>query len=198
VIIELGCGHSKTAGAIGVDVDTTGSADIVGDAHDVLDRFPASSVDELRAFHFLEHVDDLHGLLVRVVRALKPGAKLLVSVPHFSNPYFYSDPTHRRTFGLYSFSYFAAGQVLSRRVPAYCQIEGLRLNSARLIFKSSRPFVVRHALKHFVGMVFDSCRYLREFYEENICFLFPCYEVRFELERSNYGMDEVMARRPQA
>ena len=49
-------------------------------------------------------------------------ARLEVIVPHFSNPRGYSDPTHVRFFGLYSFYYFCAAEDQPRRkVPSfYC------------------------------------------------------------------------------
>jgi len=52
-----------------------------------------------------------------------------------------------------------------------------------LIFKSARPFIVRYGIKHLIGSFFNSCTYLKELYEENFCYLFPCYEVRYILRR---------------
>src|SRR6185312_2948084 len=38
---------------------------------------------------------------------LEPGGEFRAVVPHFSNLHFYSDPTHRTFFGLYTFSYLS-------------------------------------------------------------------------------------------
>jgi hypothetical protein len=35
-----------------------------------------------------------------------------------------------------------------------------------------------------VGWLFNSCRYMQELYEENFCYIFPCYEIRFVLEKT--------------
>ena len=52
-----------------------------------------------------------------------------------------------------------------------------------LEFKSARPFYGRYAFKYVIGKVFNSCNYMKELYEENFCYLFPCYEVRYILRR---------------
>jgi hypothetical protein len=122
-------------------------------------------------------------MLDELARALRPGALLEVVVPHFSNPYFYSDPTHRSTFGLYSFSYLSSDAILRRKVPSYVRNEAFALRSVALGFKSSPPFYGRYAFKRAVGVLVNLGRWPREFYEENLCYLVPCYEVRFVLQR---------------
>ena len=115
---------------------------------------------------------------------MKPQGKLELVVPHFSNPFFYSDPTHRRFFGLYTFSYIAKDNIFTRKVPQYGWDSMFILEDVDLHFKSSRPFYGRHGIKKLLGMVFNSCTYLKEFYEENLCYVFPCYEVRYVIRRS--------------
>jgi hypothetical protein len=98
-------------------------------------------------------------------------------VPHFSNPYFYSDPTHRRFFGLYSFSYFAEDKIFSRTIPGYSRLPDLVLQDVQLRFYS--PFRQRKRLKKFLGKIFVRTVYAMEFYEEFLSQLFPCYEIRY-------------------
>ena len=83
-------------------------------------------------------------LLARVIR---PGGLLSVVVPHFSNPYFYSDYSHRGFFGLYSFSYLVSDNIHRRKVPTYGREISFELSLAELIFKSSPPFYVRYAFQ---------------------------------------------------
>ena len=106
VILELGCGRDKRPGAIGVDRMNLPGVDIVADLEDGLDFIPDSSVDEIYARSFLEHVQNFEKLMSEIVRVLKKSGKVFAYVPHFSSPYYYSDPTHKRFFGLYSFYYF--------------------------------------------------------------------------------------------
>jgi len=120
---------------------------------------------------------------MEMCRVLRPGGHLEIVVPHFSNPYFASDPTHRRAFGLYTFSYLTADAPLRRQVPHYGEVLPVRLERVVLGFKSTPPFYGRHALKRAVGLVVNLSRWTREFYEENLVYLVPCYELRFRLVR---------------
>jgi ubiquinone/menaquinone biosynthesis C-methylase UbiE len=182
--IELGCGARKrNPKALGIDISDYDCVDIVGDAYDVLSRFPDGTVDSITSSHFLEHIADVGLLVKEMARVLTCGGTLEVIVPHFSNPYFYSDPTHKNRFGLYTFSYFAEDALLSRKVPRYLEPPQLRLIDAELRFKAARPFYIRYALKRLFGLVVNCTYYTKEFYEENLSRIVPCYEVRFLLRR---------------
>jgi SAM-dependent methyltransferase len=184
IALELGCGsHKRRASYIGVDMLDYDEVDVVGDAHAVLARIPDSGVRAISSYHFLEHVQDLSLLLDEVARVLRPSGAFEVVVPHFSNPYFYSDLTHRNSFGLYTFSYLAQDALFSRRVPHYANRLDFELRDVKLGFKSARPFYVRYAAKTLLSRLFNLNRYMQEFYEENLCYLLPCYEIRYLLRR---------------
>lgn len=185
LLIDVGCGESKVAGSIGLDLLEHENVDIVGNAVDALRCFPESSVDAIVTRHFVEHADDLVLLLREFVRVTRPGGSIEIVAPHFSNPYFYSDPTHRTFFGLYTFCYFATSDLFSRTVPTYSLLPGLKLVRVDLVFKSPRPFYVRYGIKRIAGVFFNSCTYMRELYEEFFAFVIPCYEVRYQLLRTS-------------
>lgn len=182
--LELGCGNRKrNRQAIGVDMLDYPDVDIVGDVYEVLASFPTQSVDAVYSYHFVEHVPDVPKLLSELARIVKPNGHVEFVAPHFSNPYYYSDPTHHSFFGLYTFCHFANTSPFSRHVPTYGYKPEFRIAQVDLIFKSSRPFIVRYGIKRLIGSFFNSCTYLKELYEENFCYLFPCYEVRYILRR---------------
>ena len=184
VELELGCGATKRdRTAIGVDARDLSGVDLVGDVFEVLALFPGASVDAVASYHFVEHVDDLPRLVGELARVIKPRGMLTVVVPHFSNPYFYSDYTHRRSFGLYTFCYFARSSLFRREVPIYGATTSFAVVDVELGFKSARPFYVRYAIKRGLGAIFNAARWLQECYEENFCWLFPCYEIRYTLQR---------------
>ena len=180
VKVELGCGESrKIKDAITVDLVDNDSVDIVTNINNGL-PFEDNSIDEIYSYHFLEHVDNLEFVLKEIYRVLKPNGKKIGSVPHFANPYFYSDPTHNSFFGLYSFSYFDKNQKLfKRKVPTFYMSEFFEVNNVKLGFTS--PFVGRYAFKKIIGFVANLCSYTKEFHEENLCYIIPPYEVKFEL-----------------
>lgn len=186
VILDLGCGDTKiVSDAIGIDVLDSEAVDIVGDATIVLGRFPSSSVDAIDSNHFLEHLDNVGELLTEVHRVLKTGGYFRIKVPHFSNPFFYSDPTHKHFFGLYTFSYYANAKVFRRTVPSYSRVPGLEFQNASLIFKSYRPNYIRHGMKKALELFVNSTTWTKEFYEENLTGILPCYEIEAVLRKAD-------------
>lgn len=184
VVLELGCGNRKRfAGSIGIDILDYPSVDIVGDLLEVINAFPAASVDKATSHHVFEHLADLEGTLAALARILKVGGQLEIVTPHFSNPYYYSDATHKTFFGLYTFCYFAAKSPFRRQVPTYQRQLHFDLVRVDLGFKSPPPFYGRYGVKRALGYIFNLNNYMREFYEENLCYLFPCYEIRYQLQR---------------
>jgi hypothetical protein len=181
---ELGCGPRKQdPQSIGVDMLAAPGVDMVGEVFEVLDTLPDGCASAVYSAHFFEHIADLPRLLQEVARVLAPGARLTVVVPHFSNPFYYSDPTHRTPFGLYTMAYFCAQGIFTRSIPIYGMSVPLTMRSAELEFKSYPPRYGRHAFKRLVGALVNSSMYMRELYEENLCWLVPCYQVRYELVR---------------
>jgi ubiquinone/menaquinone biosynthesis C-methylase UbiE len=180
--LDLGCGPSRHgADFVGVDVLDGPAVDVVGDALEVLRALAEESVAEIYSSHLLEHMDDLSELVDEVERVLVVDGRVHVVVPHFSNAYYYSDPTHRRPFGLYTVSYFAEDPIMRRRVPTYGRRTRLRLEGARLGFRSEAQFPGRRLLKEALARAVNSNVWLQEFYEENLTGILPCYELHFEL-----------------
>lgn len=184
LVLELGCGNQKRhQRAIGVDTRDFACVDIVGDIFDVLDDLPDCSVSAIYAYHFIEHVDDLSSLLKEIVRVCCIGGTIELSVPHFSNPFFYSDPTHKNTFGLYTFAYFFETDLFRRSIPDYSQISSASLVSVELVFKSYRPNYFRHALKKTLGCIVNLSPWTQELYEEMGSSVFSCYEVVYLVKK---------------
>ena len=184
--LDLGCGSRKVApDYVGVDLLDLPDVDLVGDVMDVLGAIPDGVLEGVYSSHFFEHVESVPALLDELARVIRVGGELDVIVPHFSNPYYYSDLTHRSFFGLYSFSYLARDTLFRREVPSYGREARFVLRSAQLRFKSPRPFYGRYAAKRMIQVAVNASRWTREFYEENLTYLIPCYEIRFKLERAD-------------
>src|SRR5215207_6318767 len=136
-LLDLGCGASKRHSSyIGVDALDYPGVDIVGDVFDVLGAIPDAALAGVYSSHFFEHVAEVDSLLIELARVVRPGGHLEVIVPHFSNPYFYSDLTHRSSYGLYTFSYWAVDSIYRRRVPTYQRELAFGLESVKFRFKS--------------------------------------------------------------
>jgi ubiquinone/menaquinone biosynthesis C-methylase UbiE len=181
VRVELGPGNNPQAeGAIGVDRSFDSAAHVLADLERGLGLFADSSINEMHCHHTFEHIDNLDQLLLECYRVLRPGGVLVGSVPHFSNPYFYSDPTHRRTFGLYTIAYYCDGCELRREVPRYVPI-GFQCRDLRIKFIS--PFQFRGKVKKVIERLVNTSTATMEFYEENLCFIVPAFELAFRLEK---------------
>lgn len=184
VMLELGCGPNKRfPESIGIDAIDYDCVDVVGDLYDVLAEIPSGSVEFVHTAHVFEHLPDLTRMVNELGRVVAPGGRIEIAVPHFSNPFFYSDPTHKAYFGLYTFSYYAEDRVLSRRVPAYVRNPALALIDVTLVFRGDRRRYLMYAVRRMVHALVNSTTYTKEFYEEFLPFLFPCYEIVYVLTR---------------
>lgn len=183
VIIDIGCGnHKKNPNWIGIDFLDYDCVDIVGDIFEVLKAMSDNSVDEVYASHFFEHIGDIKRLLGEIERVLKKNGKINIIVPHFSNPYFYSDYTHTLFFGLYSFCYLTNSSLFIRKVPTYQNVTSLELTNVHLGFKS--PFYLTYAIRRFILQpIFNSSNFIKEIYENSFCYVFPCYELTYSITK---------------
>jgi len=188
LIVELGSGRKKTEGRITVDKVDLPQVDVVADLEDGLAFLPDASVDQIHCRSVLEHIENFENLMAEIVRVLKKGGTAHIFVPHFSNPYYYSDYTHKRFFGLYTFYYFVDPDYqLSRKVPDFYTGTRIRILSERLVFRSA--FKIINPFKKLFGWFVNLHTLLRQYYEENLCYLIPCHgiEVVFTPDRGQTG-----------
>jgi len=176
VIIELGCGKKKQRGRITVDRVDLPNVDIVADMENGLPFLPDNSVDQIHCRSVLEHIQNFENLMREIVRVLKDNGKAYVFVPHFSNPYYYSDYTHKRFFGLYTFYYFVdTERQLKRKVPNFYTDIRINIISQRLVFRS--PFWFSRQVKKVFGFLINCHWSFMEFYEQHLCYIFPCHGI---------------------
>jgi SAM-dependent methyltransferase len=182
VVIELGCGNApRIKNAITIDMVNLEGVDIVADLNQGLGFLPDNSVDEIHSFHFLEHIQDLGFFIKEIHRVLKPGGINAGTVPHFSNPYYYSDYTHKNFFGLYSFSYFSNNKFYKRGVPTFYENTKFEISKIKIVFWS--PFKLLNIFRKFYSVIFNSSKWMQEWYEASWCYRLPSHELRFEIKK---------------
>jgi ubiquinone/menaquinone biosynthesis C-methylase UbiE len=181
VVLDLGCGDRPHPGRIGIDRLSLPGVDIVADLEEGLHFLPENSIDSIYSKSFLEHIENLDNLMREIWRVLKPNGTKHLFVPHFSNPYFYSDYTHKHFFGLYSFEYFSKNQKhFHRKVPSFYHAD-INFNTEMVILKFTSPWRLRNLIKRGCEKIFNFKPGWQEFYEENLCYVFPCYGIQATL-----------------
>ena len=184
IILELGCGNSKQfQNSIAIDLIDLNGVDIICDLNLGFPFIPDNSVDEIHSSHFMEHVSDFGFIIKEIYRILKPNGTNFMIIPHFSNPYFYSDYTHKNHFGLYSISYFSKSDYFTRRIPAFYNEIDFDIINIHITFKS-RWIINRVLLKIFEKLI-NSNRKFQEYYEANLCYAIPAYELSFLINKRN-------------
>jgi SAM-dependent methyltransferase len=184
LILDLASGsraHRKKAqGRVTTDALDLPDIDVVCDLNEGFPFLPDNSVDEIYSHNALEHIENLLFLMDEIHRVLKPTGRKRLFVPHFSNPYYYSDPTHHNFFGFYTFYYFSDRQEeLKRPVPAFYFTRKFVVEDIRLRFIS--PFRTINLAYRLVERIVNCHRRTQELYEHSFCYLIPCYGIEVTL-----------------
>jgi len=170
-ILDVGCGIRKQPGAIGVDRNAASNADVLAD----LDRFPYpfqdDSFDRIYAVHVIEHLADVIGAVEEFHRLLKPGGRLHVVTPHYTDFSSFCDPTHRWHLTSFSFRYFGE----DHGGFGYYSTARLREISVRVRLL---------AFWRYLGLelLINRFRRFRLFWEHYLCFVVRGKVIEFEFE----------------
>lgn len=179
--IDLGSGPNPKQNCYSLDQLALDGIDIVADLNQPFDLLPDNCAEYVFSSHALEHVANLLPLLGELHRITRPDGLIEVVVPHFSNPYYYSDPTHVRFFGLYTMNYFVPTDLQPgvRKVPTFYSAIRFELESVKLSFYRTnlldRIFVP--ILRYLVNRSGAS----QDFYERRLSWIFPAAEIRYKL-----------------
>src|SRR5439155_24436272 len=141
---------------------------------------------EVYTRHTLEHVERLLDLLAEIHRVTRPGGRVEVVVPHFSNPYGYSDPTHVRFFGLYSFFYFSdPADQPRRKVPSFYLPQRFRVERVRLRLLSAS--LADKAVRAVLQPLINRGPGWQDWYERRLCRWLPASDVRYVLRVQKFS-----------
>ncbi|MFC1722468.1 methyltransferase domain-containing protein [Patescibacteria group bacterium] len=154
VVLNIGCGKTRIPDSIGVDiVKIDDYVDIVHDLNETPYPFENNYADEIHLYHVLEHLTDPINKLEEMHRILKPGGKLHIRVPHFSSMGAFTDITHVRPFGYWSFDCFSKDsyhhfytkknyKILNKQIKYFGMYPNTGLYE-KYIHKNSCPIVIK-------------------------------------------------------
>ena len=186
VSLNLGGGLSDLKGFYNVDLVRLEGVDIVADLNEPLGLLPDNSVSHIYSSNTLEHVSNLLGFLSEMHRICRHGARCEIIVPHFANPYYYSDPTHVRQFGLFTMHYFLSrDQQWRRAVPSYYSEIKFKLLDATFHFYKDTLF--DHLTTPLVQWVVNGNRFLQHLFERRFCWLWPPAHIRYVIQVEKQG-----------
>ncbi|MFN2500969.1 MAG: methyltransferase domain-containing protein [Pyrinomonadaceae bacterium] len=176
-ILDVGCGANKTPGAIGLDNNPQTAADVIHDLGVVPYPFSDSEFDLVVSNHVVEHVPDVMAFIGELHRVTRPGGRIRLLTPHYTNPDWANDPTHRNFINSYTFNTFIPGREVFdfytdvRLRPISCYVSLLNLWKVLGI-----EFLVNLDQNN------PKLRFLRKFWEQYLSFVCRGKELRFEFE----------------
>ena len=176
-ILDVGCGTNKTAGAIGLDNNPRTGADVIHDLGLLPYPFPDNEFDLVVSNHVVEHVPDVMAFVSELHRITRPGGHIRLLTPHYTNPDWANDPTHRNHINSYTFNTFIAGREV---FDFYTEIQ----------LKPVKCYVSLAGLWRALGIEFvvnldqrmPSMRFTRKFWEQYLSYIFRGKELQFEFE----------------
>jgi len=174
-ILDVGCGQNKFPGAIGIDANPRTQADIIHDLGVFPYPFGDDEFDEVISRHVIEHVPDVLGFVNELHRITKPGGRIKIVTPHYSNPDWATDPTHRNHFNSYSFTCFMPDRT---PFPFYTLAE-LRPLSVYVTLANLWRVIGLEFLVN-VDQHWPSLRFTRKFWEFYLSNIFRGKELSFE------------------
>jgi SAM-dependent methyltransferase len=170
-VLDVGCGINKHPGAIGIDRNPAARADVLCE----LDRppypFRDGVFDQIRAIHVIEHVDDVIGTVEEFHRLARPGGRIVIVTPHYTDFSSFCDPTHRWHLNSFSFRYFTG----DHGGFGYYSRARLREISVRVRLLS---------LWRWLGfeLLVNAFPRFRRFWEHYLCFVVRGKVIEFEFE----------------
>jgi len=179
--LHLGSGEVRVDGYYGVDQLALPGVAILADLNEPLALLPDNSVAEVVSHHCLEHVREFLPLMAELYRVVQPGGRIWIEVPHFSNPYYYSDPTHVRPFGLYTMYYFVRPDLQPRRkVP--CFYSSARFKVRKIWIQPMPRTWFDRLIFPFMTTVINRSTGWQDWYERRVCRVFPAWSISYEME----------------
>jgi SAM-dependent methyltransferase len=176
-ILDVGCGTNKFEGAIGLDNNPKTAADVIHDLGDLPYPFADDEFDLIVSHHVIEHVPDVMAFVTELHRITRPGGRIRLLTPHYTNPDWANDPTHRNHFNSYSFNTFMPNrQVFDFYTDVQLNPVTTYVSLLSLWKALGLEFVVNLDQKA------GSMRFLRKFWEHYLSYIFRGKELKFEFE----------------
>lgn len=176
-VLDIGCGTNKIPGAIGMDVNPRSAADMIHDLDDVPYPFADNQFDEVIGGHVIEHVRDPMAVVAELHRITRPGGLIKLVAPHWTNPDFATDLTHRNHINSYSFRNMTQGREV---FPFYTEVRFHHRKTRVTLLNLWKPLGLEFLIN--LDNVCPQMRFVRKFWEQYANAIVRGKEIIFELE----------------
>jgi SAM-dependent methyltransferase len=174
-VLDVGCGVNKYPGAVGMDFNPRTDADVIHDLGVVPYPFSDSEFDEVISRHVIEHVPDVMAFVSELHRITRAGGRIKLITPHYTNPDWPTDPTHRNHFNSYSFNCFMQDR---RLFPFYTDVELRPLRTYATTANLWRALGIETLVN--LDQKWPAFRFTRKFWEHYLNFIMRGKELHFE------------------
>ena len=176
-ILDVGCGANKYEGAIGLDNNPRTAADVIHDLGQVPYPFPDNEFDLIVSRHVIEHVPDVMSFIGELYRITKNGGRIRLVTPHYTNPDWATDPTHRNHFNSYSFNTFTPERAV---FDFYTEIQLKPVQTKVTLLNLWRALGIEFIVN--LDQKAAKLRFLRKFWEHYLSNIIRGKELHFEFE----------------
>jgi len=176
-ILDVGCGQNKFAGAVGIDSNPRSHADVIHDLGVFPYPFKNDQFDEIICRHVIEHLPDVMAFVTELHRITKPGGRIRIVTPHYTNPDWATDPTHRNHFNSYSFTCFMPQET---PFPFYTDVELRPISTHVSLANLWRALGIEWLVN--LDQRSPGLRFLRKFWEFYLSNILRGKELRYEFE----------------
>ncbi len=176
-ILDVGCGTNKYEGAIGLDYNPRTGADVIHDLRVFPYPFDDNEFDLVYASHLVEHLPDVIPFVEEVFRITKNGGRIKFTTPHYTNPDWNCDPTHKNHFSSYSFQTFDAER---RHFDFYSHINMRPVKRHVTVLSLWKALGLEFWIN--IDHKFPKLRFIRKFWEHYLCYIMRGKDMYFEFE----------------
>jgi SAM-dependent methyltransferase len=171
--LHLGCGNDYKKGYINIDASKDVNPDKVWNLEKTPLPFKDNSVDEVLAFHVLEHINNFIPLMHELHRICRKDALIWIKTPFYSSWGQFNDPTHVRFFTPFTFNYFEGEHNYSHQVKTGYKTN-FKVQKVKINFGIGYSKIMNKIFNPLIN--FNHRAYCRFF-----AWIFPAAEIEYKL-----------------
>jgi SAM-dependent methyltransferase len=176
-VLDIGCGANKVPGAVGMDINPRTAADVIHDLDVLPYPFGNDEFDEVIGRHVIEHVQNPMAVMQELHRITRAGGLVRLVAPHWTNPDFATDLTHRNHLNSYSFRNLTEDRAV---FDFYTEVRFRQREARVTVLNLWKVFGFELLIN--ADHRFPSLRFLRKFWEQYLNAVVRGKEIHFALE----------------